>query len=501
MGRPKKAEPAAPIPAPLAWQREILGQSPGAWVALCGGRYSGKSHLASLLMVQALGPTEMGGHGASFRGLILRSDLEGLNKLGELVGAFVQALFGGKARYVKSERRWFLPNGGTLKLSQLGDEASATTWQGQDYTQILLDDAGLIHPDLVRRVITSLRTSNPAVSPRLVVTANPGNRYSATWARLLAEAPKGEVRPFQSKEFGGKTWVVSKSNIFDNHSLTDEQRDDYIEVLKARANGRKAVEEAEIYGNWDFPSGGFFTSLDASRVQVPDGHSAAPGRYAWLGQLAPVATAANAWLAADWGGGMSPSWVGLAIQLPSPITLDDGRLLGRDSLVFLDEFHTAREGLSGELDVDHSNGQHDTTSFTTGVFNMCRRWNIYAGDIPLQRRIIDAAVGARTGSRNGSIANELAAEGLGWTGGPKGERAMGWSLMGKLFNQCGYPAPGLFVSERCEYWWLTVPVLPIHRNRLDDLEGSDHSADACRYLIMACLGHIGGTLSPGPRTY
>jgi hypothetical protein len=48
---------------------------------------------------------------------------------------------------------------------------------------------------------------------------------------------------------------------------------------------------------------------------------------------------------------------------------------------------------------------------------------------------------------------------------------------------------------------LTVPVLPIHRNRLDDLEGPDHAADAVRYLAMSALGHIGGTMVGGPMTY
>jgi hypothetical protein len=229
MAKPK-IDPKA-IPQPLRWQMEVLAQPTSAWVALLGGRYSGKSHLSILLLVQALGPVELGGHGESFRGLILRSDLEGLGKLQEAASAFIGVLFRGKARWVKSERRWYFPNGATLKFSQLGDESSATRFQGQDSSWCLIDDAGLVAPDLVRRVITSLRTSNAAITPRLVVTANPGNRHSATWARLLSEAPKGDIKPFQSREFGGKTGVVSKSNIYDNHALTQEQRDDYIEIL------------------------------------------------------------------------------------------------------------------------------------------------------------------------------------------------------------------------------------------------------------------------------
>ncbi len=50
-----KIDPRA-VPEPLVWQREILAQPTSSWVALCGGRYSGKSHLSILLLVQALGP-------------------------------------------------------------------------------------------------------------------------------------------------------------------------------------------------------------------------------------------------------------------------------------------------------------------------------------------------------------------------------------------------------------------------------------------------------------
>ena len=287
---------------------------------------------------------------------------------------------------------------------------------------------------------------------------------------------------------GGRPWIVSRSNIFDNIALTEEQRDDYIEILKARANGNKSVEQAEIYGRWDAISGGFFANLDAARIRVPDGHWDAPSRYAWVGQLREQINPRNAWLSMDWGGGQSPTWCGLAVQLQDTIVLDYALRLERGSLLFIDEVHTAREGLSGQIDVERSTGVDDTQTITQKILTMCRSWDIHPLKIPSQRRIIDAAARARTGSRHGSIAAELAAAGVSWTASSKGRRADGWQVMSRLFRNSGQGSPGLFVSERCNYFWQTVPVLPVHRNDLSDLEGPDHSADAVRYLCISVFG-------------
>lgn len=497
----KKSEPAPTVPRPLPWQSEILRLPRTASILLAGGRYSGKSWLLALLILRASAPVEQGGQGASFRGLLLRSDLAGLLKVGELIRDLIGAVYGTSAQFRRAERLWQLPTGGELRLGHLGDEASAAKTQGLDFTVLALDDAGLIPPELVRRTMTGLRCADPSITPVAFVSANPGNRYSALWARMLAEAPAGPPQVFSSGEMGGRPWIASRSNIFDNSALTTDQRDDYIEILKARANGNKSIEAAEIHGRWDAISGGFFANLDAARIRVPDGHWDARSRYAWTGQLRNEIEPAHAWLAMDWGGGASPTWCGLAIQLQRTIVLDYGLRLEHGSLLLIDEIHTAREGLSGQIDVDRATGLDDTQTVTEKIRRMCAVWLIQPEAIPRKQRIIDAAAGARTGSRHGSIAAELASTGLAWHASSKGRRADGWQVLSKLFRHAGQGLPGLFVSERCSYWWQTVPMLPVHRNDLSDLEGPDHAADATRYLAVAMFGAGAGTLEKGLRIY
>ena len=492
---------APTLPRPLPWQEQILRMPISSSVLLAGGRYSGKSWLMGLLLLRAAAPVEAGGHGAAFRGLLLRSDLAGLLKISELMRDLISAVYGSAATFKRADRCWELPTGGRLWLGHLGDEASAGKVQGTDYTCIAFDDAGLIPPELVRRVMTGLRTADRSITPAALATANPGNRYSATWARILAEAPAGAPAVFPCREMGGRPWIVSRSNIFDNSALSADQRDDYCEILRARANGNKSIEAAEIYGRWDAVSGGFFANLDSSRIRVPDGHWLSPSRYGWQGQLREQVRADRCWLCLDWGGGASPTWCGLGVQLQAPVVLDNGVRLEHNSLVLLDEVHTARQGLSGQIDVDRSNGVDDTDTITAKILRMVESWSMYASDIPLRHRIADAAIGARNGSRQGSIAAELSAAGLAWTASSKGRRSDGWQIMSKLFRQAGQGAPGLFVSERCLYWWATVPVLPVHRTDMSDLEGPDHAADACRYLCVALYGHGAGTATRGHRVY
>ena len=489
------------LPPPLAWQVQLLRQPASSWVALLGGRYSGKSWCLCLLALKSMAPALQGGHGAAFRGAILRSDLAGLQKLQQLMEALIKVAFGKGAKWSQSNRTWSLPTGGSLLFQQIGDDSSSAKFQGADYSFIAIDDAGLIDPNLVRRVITSLRSADATISPRLVVSANPGNRHSALWARLLSEAPAGKPISFSSREFSGRPWVVSLSNIFDNTALTDSQRDDYIQALKARANGNKSIEEAEIFGRWDSPAGGFFASLDSAKIKVPDGFHSSPARLAWQGQLYPQIKAEHCWLSMDWGGGMAPVWCGLAVQLQEPITLDYGLYLERDSLVILDEIHTARQSLNGQIDVERSTGLSDTRTVSRDVWRMVRSWGLDPLSIPQNQRIIDSAAGARTGSIAGSIAQELAAEGLSWSASPKGERAPGWSLLTKLFNSAGERIPSLYMSERCVYGWATLPTLQTHPHRLDDLAGPDHAADALRYLAVATFGRLGRSASAGFPVY
>ena len=64
---------------------------------------------------------------------------------------------------------------------------------------------------------------------------------------------------------------------------------------------------------------------------------------------------------------------------------------------------------------------------------------------------------------------------------------MGWQLMKSLLWQAGSEEPGLFISERCESLWATLPYCISDDRNPEDMEKAapDHSADAVRYVLTA----------------
>ncbi len=66
---------------------------------------------------------------------------------------------------------------------------------------------------------------------------------------------------------------------------------------------------------------------------------------------------------------------------------------------------------------------------------------------------------------------------------PKKERVAGWQLMREYLTNAKEKngKPGLWISERCEYFWKTVPYLQRCERRPEDIltTGPDHAGDAC----------------------
>ncbi len=56
-----------------------------------------------------------------------------------------------------------------------------------------------------------------------------------------------------------------------------------------------------------------------------------------------------------------------------------------------------------------------------------------------------------------------------------------------LMWQAGSDEPGLFISERCESLWATLPYCISDDRNTEDMEKAapDHSADAVRYVLTA----------------
>jgi len=494
----ERQQQIASLPVPMPWQQRLLdarSAHPDAYVFLGGGRYSGKSTAACLLVVEAI--LRHGG-GAHFRGVIFRSELKGAEKLQQDLDAYLRVMFR-QVRFSKMERRWTFAENGSLSIEQLGDQRAQDKIQGSDLTFALIDDAGLIDPALVRRITTNLRSNIPGVIPTLVVTANPGDRFSGPWSTLVRQAPAGGPFPFQSSDWAGQKWIVALSNVFDNTSLTTEKRDAYIQRLKADCFGNPVKERQQVFGDWTSTAGGFFDSIRMDVVRLPDAHWSSPDGAAWGSQLREVLHPSRLWISGDWGAA-APSSFGLYLQTPADMVVN-GIRVGAHSLICLDEWHSARRAMSGEIEPDR--GILTPTPLAAGhIREMTKRWGIEFSAIPPGQRILDAACFAQHGSIGGSIGDELRAAGAAFSAGPKGSRADGWALLAKLWHYANSPAPSIFVTGRCEYFWSTVFACQVSRTSPNDLDGPDHFLDQLRAVASITLGHrSGGAMRAGHRVY
>ena len=122
---------------------------------------------------------------------------------------------------------------------------------------------------------------------------------------------------------------------------------------------------------------------------------------------------------------------------------------------------------------------------------MYQRHGFPEGAIPPHGTIIDSAVRAQLGFGGYSDPVTLSTEfkKYGWqvTGSPKSSHAVGWQLIKSLLGQAGSEMPGLFISERCESLWATLPYCIADDRNPEDMtkDAPDHSADGVRYVLTA----------------
>ena len=259
---PTNVTTEAGLPELLDHQRMIISIPDDHWVLMAGGRGGGKSWVLALLLVR-----DAMRYGKSFNGLLARTDLAGLKKLQLQIEEFINMIpqLAG-SRYLTGQKIFEFSNGARLSLSYVKDEAAFSKWQGSDLSHIALDELGQVsEPGPVLRLLSSLRSPDPAVKPRFMATANPGN-VGSLW---IFENIISRAQPWQPKhcELFNHDVVVAHSTVHDNSFLDVDQ---YVATLKASANNDPAKILAEVWGDWSATPASFFGhSLAESRSKVP----------------------------------------------------------------------------------------------------------------------------------------------------------------------------------------------------------------------------------------
>ena len=467
------------------WQRKVAGlvQSVDTLntLILAGGRGGGKS----ILLIWLIGYFALIS-GDSFNAVLIRHDLSGLSKLEDLLQQQLPMLLPG-SRYLKAKRAWKLRNGGTLKLIHMDGNDGFAKIQGEDLSHIFWDELTQEpDPQVVLRARSSMRTTDPTVVPKFIATCNPLGPGS-WWVRDYVVSKQLPGRIWNCEFFGAAEAVWIKSTLRDNPHLS--YPDQYESELRASCFGDESKIAAEVFGDWGQVTAGFFGSCLSIDRSMVNGDFKVPWLMDTDGVMRPTSRARNCWIGADWGTA-SPACGVLLCEIEESMEYQ-GKFIPRGSWVAVDEEYCCSIQPDGSKEWNRGDRSLTAPKFVDQIRQLYQRHDFVFRDIPAKRTIMDSAVTAQLGFGGYGDPVTLSSEfkKYGWhvTGSPKSSRAVGWQMIKSLLYHAGSEEPGLFISERCQSLWQTLPYCVADERNPEDMEKSapDHSADAVRYAITA----------------
>lgn len=152
-----------------------------------------------------------------------------------------------------------LPNGSTLQFCYVQHEADLGKYQGREFHDLGIEEAGEWEETWVRRLQGSNRSSVIGIKPRLILTGNPGGIGHQWLKRLFVEK---RYRPGERAE----DYAFIQALVTDNEALMTADPD-YIHRLEAEPN--EALRKAYRYGDWDIFAGQFFTEIRREVHLIP----------------------------------------------------------------------------------------------------------------------------------------------------------------------------------------------------------------------------------------
>jgi len=209
-----------------------------------GARGGGKSHgLRSIMLMRRF--QYPNSTGAIFRKTY--PELEA-NHIRPIFTAYPQL----RQYWNESKKLLSLPNGSTLQFCHCASQADVDHYQGREFHDLAIDEAGQWTEAMFRTLLGSNRSSMPGIKPRAIMTGNPGGIGHAWLKRLFVE------RRFMERE-RPSDYAFVRSLVDDNQALI-ENDPDYIYRLETEPN--EAMRRAFRYGDWDIFAGQFFTEIN-----------------------------------------------------------------------------------------------------------------------------------------------------------------------------------------------------------------------------------------------
>jgi len=156
-----------------------------------------------------------------------------------------------RAYYQESKKLLTLPNGSELQFCHCKNEADISLYQGREFHDLAIDEAGQWTEAMFRTLLGSNRSSNPDIKPRCVLTGNPGGIGHGWLKRIFIE------KRFNERE-RPDDYAFIQALVDDNSALMDNDPD-YVRRLESEPN--EALRKAYRFGDWDIFAGQFFQEI------------------------------------------------------------------------------------------------------------------------------------------------------------------------------------------------------------------------------------------------
>lgn len=145
-----------------------------------------------------------------------------------------------------------LPNGSTLEFCHCKTDADIELYQGREYNDLGIEEAGQWKESAFKTLLGSNRSSTPGIKPRCLLTGNPGGIGHGWLKRIFIK------REFKDKE-RAEDFTFVKALVEDNQALM-ENDPDYVNRLESNPN--EGLRRAYRYGDWDIHAGQFFSEIN-----------------------------------------------------------------------------------------------------------------------------------------------------------------------------------------------------------------------------------------------
>ena len=177
----------------------------------------------------------------------------------ELEGNHIRPLFQAfpalREYWSEGKKLLTLPNGSTLQFCHCNNEADVSLYQGREFHDLAIDEAGQWSEPMFRTLSGSNRSSISGISPRIILTGNPGGPGHGWLKRLFIE------RRFNERE-DPKDYTFIQALVNDNAALINNDPG-YIKKLESEPN--EALRKAYLYGDWNIFAGQFFQEISKEK--------------------------------------------------------------------------------------------------------------------------------------------------------------------------------------------------------------------------------------------